>query len=75
MQQFLRYRGRFDELPFHHYLQHLIGNNKTYRDTVVAVQVHRQVCCDKITSSAVKSIKTGSSTSYCIATASSSTIW
>ncbi len=47
----------YDELSFRHYLQHYSGITRA-TEIKLCVCVHRQVCCDKISSIAVKSHKT-----------------
>ena len=54
--QLLRQQSLYEEHSFQHYLQHY---SETVRTTEIqsCLQVHRQVCCDKMSSVAVKSYK------------------
>ncbi len=54
--QLMRQGSFYEELSFQHYLQHYLETKRT-TEIQSCLQVHRQMCCDKMSSVAIKSYK------------------
>ncbi len=54
--QLMRQGLFYEELSFQHYLQHYSGTGRS-TEIQSCLQIHRQICCDKMSSVAIKSYK------------------